>query len=242
MKFFKKTRKLLVLSALMVTMLFAMAFQSSADGRGKPSRISAIGKRNLTVYTGSDFELKVQMTPRKANDNYLRWRILSGKRYIAFDDRDLRDDEIEFRALRAGTAKVRCYITGTKRYVDYKITVKNAPKKIRAASKTRQIVEVGDDFELKVKKYAGLGNKYLKWRIKNSKIIRFENRVKTGTEVDFEARNIGTTYIYCTNARTKQTITFKVTVVRNEDDDDDNDNDQDSSDIEKDSDKEEDDD
>lgn len=52
------------------------------------------------------------MSPRNAEDEYLRWEILSGKDVIRFDDDDRNDDEIEFKVLKEGSASVRCYVKG----------------------------------------------------------------------------------------------------------------------------------
>lgn len=227
----KKNRKpsfknVLFLLAFMATLLFAGTLSASADDDIKPKRISPV-KRSVTVTAGKEFELKVRKSPSKADEDYLYWSIISGKSYVRFEDSDRTDDEVELKAVKAGTAKLRCRIRGTKKSVTFTVKVKSAPKKIYTVGSRTKKVEAGDDFELKIKKYSGLKDKYLKWSIKNSKIVRFEDRDRTGDEVEFEARRPGTTTITCRNVLTRQSVTYTIKVVPDDDDRDDDDDDDD---------------
>lgn len=94
----------------MVTGL-ALSNPVMADRNIKPDRVT-IAKASMTVAPGKEFEIKATMSPRNAEDEYLRWEILSGKDVIRFDDDDRNDDEIEFKALKEGSASVRCYVKG----------------------------------------------------------------------------------------------------------------------------------
>lgn len=219
----RKSTKTLCMLAFAFAMLFVSVFQVRADDDVRPKNIYAVGKKSVTVYAGSEFDLKVRMTPRNADEDALRWKITSGSKFVRFDDDDLDDDEIELKAVKAGTAKVRCSIKGTGKKVIFTVKVKkkDVPEKITNAVKLRQRVEAGDDFELKVKKYAGLQSKYLKWEIQNKRIVRFGDDDRTGTEAEFEAVRTGNTTITCKNAKTGQKITFTITVVRDSDDNDD---------------------
>lgn len=206
--------KRVAIVAMIAMMIGLLVMPVKADSNVKPKKITAVGKQTVTVYAGQDFELKVKMTPKNAEDDYLRWKILSGSKYIRFDDDDRSDDEIEMRALKVGTAKVRCYIKGTSKKVDFTVTVKKAQKKITAAVKTSRTVRVGQDFDLEVNKYAGLKDRYLKWSIGNKKIVRFDDDERVGDEVEFRAIKAGKTTVTCTNTKTNQKITFSIKVVK----------------------------
>lgn len=200
--------------AMIAMMIGLLVMPVKADSNVKPKKITAVGKQTVTVYAGQEFELKVKMTPKNAEDDYLRWKILSGSKYIRFDDNDRNDDEIEMKALKVGTAKVRCYIKGTSKKVDFTIKVKKAQKKITVAVKTSRTVRVGHDFDLEVNKYAGLKDRYLKWSIGNKKIVRFDDDERVGDEVEFRAIKVGKTTVTCTNTKTNQKVTFSIKVVK----------------------------
>lgn len=211
MKSLLKRVAVMVMVALMIGLL---AVPAKADSNVRPKKITAVGKQTVSVYAGQEFELKVRMTPKNAEDDYLRWKIISGSKYVRFDDDDRDDDEIELRAIKAGTAKVRCYIKGTSKKVDFTVKVKKASKKITAATKTTKTVRIGKDFDLEVNKYSGLKDRYLKWSIGNKKIVRFDDDERVGDEVEFKAIKVGKTTVTCTNTKTNQKITFTINVVR----------------------------
>ena len=211
MKNLLKRVAVIVMATLMIGLL---AVPAKADSNVKPKKITAVGKQTVSVYAGQEFELKVKMTPKNAEDDYLRWKIISGSKYVRFDDDDRNDDEIELRAIKAGTAKVRCYIKGTSKKVDFTVKVKKASKKITAATKTTKTVRIGKDFDLEVNKYSGLKDRYLKWSIGNKKIVRFDDDERVGDEVEFKAIKVGKTTVTCTNTKTNQKITFKINVVK----------------------------
>lgn len=211
MKSLLKRVAVIVMATLMIGLL---AVQAKADSNIKPKKITAVSKQTVSVYAGQEFELKVRMTPKNAEDDYLRWKIISGSKYVRFDDDDRNDDEIELRAIKAGTAKVRCYIKGTSKKVDFTVKVKKASKKITAATKTTKTVRIGKDFDLEVNKYSGLKDRYLKWSIGNKKIVRFDDDERVGDEVEFKAIKVGKTTVTCTNTKTNQKITFTINVVR----------------------------
>lgn len=171
--------RLLMMLAVMCSMLFTVHVSADDDDDVKPRRVYRVSRQTVTVTAGKELEFKVKMSPRNADDDYLRWKIVSGSKYVRFDDDDRDDDEIELKAVKAGTAKIRCYIKGNaKRKVDFTVKVTAAPKaskKIKAAGALKKTVEVDDDFELEVKKYSGLKDKYLKWSIENTRIVRFDD-------------------------------------------------------------------
>lgn len=228
----KKSGKIFITFLIMLMTLGILgATTVLADGNGKPKKV-IIQKSSMTVYQGAEFEIRAKMTPRNADDDYLRWEIVSGKKYVKFDDDDRNDDEIELKALKPGTAKIRCYVKGKDKtkYGDViTVTVKKrkANYSLSRVGKATRTVEVGDDFELKVKHGHSIKEKQLKWKIANKKIVGFDDDDRKGNEVEFEARRVGTTKITCTctnkNAKVKK-ITFTIKVVEDHDDDhDDND-------------------
>lgn len=208
-----RVTRLLLLLAVAFTMICAAVVPAKA-AKIKPTSITAVGKKTRTVYTGKEFELEVKMSSKKAEDDYLKWQIVSGSKYVRFEDNDRTGDDMEFKAVKAGTAKIRCTIKGTSKKVDFTVNVKAAPKKITAVGKTSRTVKVGKDFELEVNKYSGLKDKNLKWSIGNTKIVCFEDRDRTGDEVEFEAVKTGKTTITCKDSTTGQKVTFTITVVK----------------------------
>lgn len=222
-----KTWSLFLLLALTLTAMFGSAAQADYDWV-RPTSIKAVGKKKVTMKVGEERKLRVRMDPVHADDDFLRWKIVSGKKYVRFDDFDRSDDSIDIVAKKAGTAKVRCYINGkTSKQVTFTIKVKKASgkkKTIAAKGSTTKYEEVYDDFDLEVRKLTAVSNKYLKWTIADKKIVDFESPYMTkGTEVDFIAKKAGTTKITCTNTKTNEKISFTVQVVNRFDDFDDND-------------------
>lgn len=212
-------KKLTKLSLLLFSMLLACTFTISiarADSYGaKPKKISAVSKKNVTVQKGQEFELKVQMTPSYAEDDYLEWTIIKGKKVVQFDDSDRDGDEMDFWALKKGTAVIRCKISGTTKKVTFNVTVKSAGKTdITAIGATEKVVRLGNDFDLEVKKPSGLSDRYLKWTIANTKILQPEDGDLTGDDVELYAVQAGTTTVTCQNTQTGKKVSFKIKVTR----------------------------
>lgn len=209
--------KKLSLSLLTLTLLlFTILIPVRADQDDvPPTRISARTSKNLTVTVGEELELKVRMTPKNADDDALRWTIVSGKKVVSFTDDDRNDDEIELKAIKAGTAKVRCRITGTSKKVTFKITVKEkttSASTIKRVGASKRTVSVGREFELEVKKSRGLKDRYLTWSIKDSSIARFDDDDLHDDEMEFKALKAGTTTITCKNSKTGKKVTYTITV------------------------------
>lgn len=68
-----------------MVMGLALSNPVMADRNIKPDRVT-IAKASMTVAPGKEFEIKATMSPRNAEDEYLRWEILSGKDVIRFDN------------------------------------------------------------------------------------------------------------------------------------------------------------
>ena len=157
MKKAKRSKKIngfslfLLLTVTLVT-LFGSVVRADYDDWIRPTSISAVGKKSLTMKVGEEKKLRVLMKPLYANDDFLRWKIVSGKKYVGFDDYDRNDDSIDIIAKKAGTAKVRCYINGkSSKKVTFTIKVKKSSgkkKTIAAKGSTTKYEEVYDDFDL----------------------------------------------------------------------------------------------
>lgn len=205
---------LLLLTAVSVTTVMA----DSDDVR--PTKVKL---KNLTVNRGSKFELCARLSPAYADDDYLVWSIVKGNKIIRFEDRNDRygEDDVEFIALKKGTAKVCCRIRGTRKKAYATIKVKEAKKSkctIKCVGKQNRTVEVGQEFELKVKK-SGVKDRDLKWTISDKKIVCFDDDDRCGDDMDFKARRKGTVTITCINTRTKKKVHYKVKVVKYDYDD-----------------------
>lgn len=220
----KKAKKIflsLLAAVLVTTGVTGLTVQ--ADG-GKPKKVS-IPKSSMKVMQGKEFEIKAKMTPKRSDDNYLRWQIISGKQYVRFEDSDRDGDDMDFIAVKPGKAKIRCYVAGKnkKKYGDV-ITVtvqkRKADYSLNRVGGEVKYEEVYDDFDLEVKKGHSIKDSELTWSIEDTDIADFETNRKTGTEVEFRAKKIGTTKITCTctnkNAKTKK-ITYTVKVVHDDD-------------------------
>lgn len=223
-----KGSSLFLLLTITLVTLFGSVVHADYDDWIRPTSISAAGKKSLTMKVGEEKKLRVLMKPLYANDDFLRWKIVSGKKYVGFDDYDRNDDSIDIIAKKAGTAKVRCYINGkSSKKVTFTIKVKKSSgkkKTIAAKGSTTKYEEVYDDFDLEVRKLTSVSSKYLKWTIADKKIVGFGSSLTKGPEVEFLAKKTGTTKITCTNTQTKEKITFTVKVVnRYEDFDEDDD-------------------
>lgn len=212
MKRMKKRILQLGVSLLMLAGLFVIPVQAKENGvRPQNVQIASIKK---TIRKGDSFELKAKMTPYNADDNYLEWSIVKGKKVVRFADDDRYDDEVEFRALKAGTAKISCRIRGT----DIKSTITVQVKKAAGGKITRvgakeRTISVNREFELKVKKARGVNENNLKWSIQNKSIVKFDDDDIYDDEMEFRAWKTGTTTIKCTNTVTKKSVTFTVHVI-----------------------------
>ncbi|MDE6312735.1 MAG: hypothetical protein K2M46_03810 [Lachnospiraceae bacterium] len=222
-KYFRLFTAFLFIAA-MIGGLFSVSVKADYDDV-KPTKVSvSSAKKSVTV--GNEFTLHAFTTPVEAEDDYLVWSIVSGKGVIRFEDNDRTGDDADFVALKKGTAKVCVKIKGTSEKAYITITVKAASKKgtIKRIGKAVRTVEIGDDFDLEVKKSSGVSSRKLKWSIKNSRYVKFAKwEDKKGTEAEFIAKRIGTTKITCKNTATGKSVTFTIKVVPDDDDYDDDD-------------------
>lgn len=177
---------------------------------------SRVGAASRTVKAGNEFELKVKKNGNYS-DNNLYWST-SNSKVVKIADDDRYDNDIELRAVKAGTAKITCenLLTGGK--MVYKVTVKKGSGTISRVGSTSRNVEVGDDVELNVRK-SGLTNSQIKWSVSDSSILRFEDGDNVGTEVEVSGKRVGTAKVYAKNTVTGGKITYTINVVPDYDDD-----------------------
>lgn len=218
----KRSWKKPIVSALAAALLLgsAPAVVSLADYEPTPTGIEASVSKK-TVVKGKKFELRVKLTPYDADDDDVIWTIEKGTSVIRFADYDRSDDEMEFRALKKGTAKVSCSIKGTDKKVTFTVKVKNPSKNsvsknsiTRVGKKTRT-VGLYDDFELKVRRAPGIRERDLTWTIKTPELVRFDDDDRYDDEMEFQPLATGTAKITCKHEKTGKTVTFKVKIVKN---------------------------
>lgn len=178
--------------------------------------VSRVGNKARTVKVGNEFELKVKKNGN-FSDNNLYWTT-SNSKVVKIADNDRYDNDIELRAVKAGTAKITCKNALTGGKIVYNVTVKKGSGKISRVGSATRTVEVGDDIELNVKK-SGLTNSQIKWTISNSNILRFEDGDNIGTEVEIAGKRTGTAKVTAKNLVTGGKITFTIKVVPDYDDD-----------------------
>ena len=161
--------------------------------------------------------------------------IISGKKYVKFEDRDRTGDEMDFIAVKPGKAKIRCYVQGKskKKYGDtitVTVTKKKSDYSLAKVGESVKYVEAWDDFDLEVKKGSSIKNSQLKWEISDTSIVSFAERKTTGTDVEFYAEKTGTVRVTCTCTSGKakgKKVVYTVNVIADDDDYDDDDYDDD---------------
>ena len=221
----RAAKQVLIVLLVVMAVIGTGNISAQADYNWKPKKVS-IAQSAKKVSQGKEFEIRAKVTPIDAEDDYIRWEIISGKKYVKFEDRDRTGDEMDFIAVKPGKAKIRCYVYGKNkdRYGDtIKVSVTEAKKdySLRKSGASVKYEEVWDDFDLEVKKGDSIKEKQLKWKISNPDIVDFANWKKTGHEVDFYAKKCGTTKITCsyTNSKgEKKSVVYTVKVVADDDD------------------------
>lgn len=209
----KKVKKCGIVLGMILILTGSLGILAGAKGP-KPTGISALGVLKRTMIVGHDMDLKVKMSPKNADEDQLRWKIVSGSQYVMFEDRDLYDDDVEILAKKAGKAKVQCYINGNKKQkVTFQITVKDAA--FEPVNEKKKTVNVGDEVELEV--VSNARNRDLKWSIpaKYKKIVAFDDHDVYGDDIEVIGLQAGTAKVHCTNTVTKQKVTFTVVVKKN---------------------------
>jgi hypothetical protein len=217
----KDMKKILAyaLAAVMAVSGFGALAPVQADAATSPGdKIYREGNKTRNLKVNKTLELEVEKG-RNVKDSDLWWSVSSGSNVVKITSSDRSDEDVTIKGLKAGTAKVRCKnkVTGGSLYYTIKVTKLGAYNIAKVGNYTKK-VEVGDDLELNVVKGSKLKNSEIKWSVGNTNILRFEDGDKTGTEVEVEARKIGTTKVTVKNLHTGGKIVYTIKVVPEYDD------------------------
>ena len=208
------------LTATITALALALTvFAVPVSAAGGNNWMERVGKAARTVNPGQEFELKVNHG-RGLDDDQIKWTI-GNVNIVKFDDDDRFDDEIELKAVKAGTVKVTANNLATGGKLVYTITVKAKAQGfwIERVGNAKRYVEADDDLELKVRKGAGLNNNQIKWSISNTNLLRFENGDNIGQEVELEARGkTGTVKVTAKNLKTGGKLVYTVVIKPDYDD------------------------
>lgn len=203
----KKVLVYVVAAAMVFTVFGFNPAEASAVSYGK---IGKVGSSTKTMKVGQEIELDVNKG-RGVSDNDLWWSI-ANTNILAFDDEDRSDDEIEVRALKAGTTKVYCKneLTGGK--ITYTVKVSKATGKLsRVGAKTRT-VNKGAEFELAVRLNGSLTSNDVLWTIEDTSVVNYDDDDRYDNDMEFNAVNGGTTKITAENLNTGGKIYYTVKV------------------------------
>lgn len=210
-------KKILVYVTAAALALTVFGFNpAEAEAAPKSKGIEREGSAKRTVYVGKSFELEVEKG-KKLRDNDLYWSVGNSK-IVKIVDKDRTDDEIDLKAVKTGKTKVYCKnkVTGNK--LSYTITVKKASKGISRVGDATRSYKSGAEFELKVKLGSAIREDQVKWSIGNTSIVGYDDDDRYDNEMEFIARNAGTTKIYAKNTKTGNSIVYTVNVIPDYDD------------------------
>jgi phage-related protein len=190
--------------------VFPQSAEAYTDSSLGSKLIGRIGSSTKTVYKGNDFELEVRKG-KKVKDNNIKWSI-GNTSIVKFDDNDRTDDEIELRAIKAGTTKVTAknLLTGGK--IVYTVKVKSPSYTISRVGEASRTARVGNSFELKVRKNGGISDSYLYWTTSNKNIVKVVDNDRSDEEIALKAVAPGTAKITCKNKYTGGKVVYTVTV------------------------------
>ena len=226
----RAAKQVLIVLLVVMAVIGTGNISAQADYNWKPKKVS-IAQSAKKVSQGKEFEIRAKVTPIDAEDDYIRWEIISGKKYVKFEDRDRTGDEMDFIAVKPGKAKIRCYVQGKskKKYGDtitVTVTKKKSDYSLAKVGESVKYVEAWDDFDLEVKKGSSKNNSQLKLEISDTSIVSFAERKTTGTDVEFYAEKTGTVRVTCTCTSGKakgKKVVYTVNVIADDDDDYDDD-------------------
>ena len=184
----RAAKQVLIVLLVVMAVIGTGNISAQADYNWKPKKVSiAQSAKKVSQERSLKSEQSID-----AEDDYIRWEIISGKKYVKFEDRDRTGDEMDFIAVKPGKAKIRCYVQGKskKKYGDtitVTVTKKKSDYSLAKVGESVKYVEAWDDFDLEVKKGSSIKNSQLKWEISDTSIVSFAERKTTGTDVEFYA-------------------------------------------------------
>lgn len=94
----RAAKQVLIVLLVVMAVIGTGNISAQADYNWKPKKVS-IAQSAKKVSQGKEFEIRAKVTPIDAEDDYIRWEIISGKKYVKFEDRDRTGDEMDFIAV-----------------------------------------------------------------------------------------------------------------------------------------------
>ena len=206
----KKTFLSIFISLALVFSVCMGSFVSvQAAYEPNPSAIISLKSTKKTVRVGDEFKIIALTNPYNSNDDMLVWSI-SNRKVVNFEenDYDYSGDDMEFIALKSGTAVITCRIRNTRIKKTYTVKVKKSKTKAKiVVDDTFVEVDVGEWEHLEARLKGGnYKNRKLKYSVKNKKIATVKNGRVYG-------KKPGLTKIVITskaNKNIKKTITVRV--------------------------------
>ena len=145
----KKILALALATAVAAGSLGVVPAEAYTDSSLGAKKIGRVGAATKTVYKGGELDLEVRKgTGLRESD--IKWSI-GNTNILRFDD-DRYDDEVEVRALKAGTTKVTAKNLKTGGKIVYTVKVKAPKQTISRVGNKARTVTAGNEFELRVKK------------------------------------------------------------------------------------------
>ena len=204
----KKIMVYLVAAAMVFTVF---GFNTSeADAAVGYNKIGRVGAASKTVNAGNSFELEV-VKGSKVKDSNLWWSV-GNSGIVKIIDSDRSDDEIDLKAVKAGTTKVYCKNKLTGGNMVYTITVKKSSNKISRIGEATRTYNKGREFELGVKLGGAISENSVKWTIVNTDIVGYDDDDRYDNDMEFYAKKAGTTKITAKNLVTGGTIVYTIKV------------------------------
>lgn len=112
----RRTKQFVTACLIVAAVTGTGAVSARADYHGIPDKVT-LAQSKRSVAQGKKFEVKAQTSPYDAEDDYICWEIVSGKSYVRFEDSDRTGDDMDFVAVKPGTAKSGVMYTGKTRIV-----------------------------------------------------------------------------------------------------------------------------
>lgn len=107
----RRTKQFVTACLIVAAVTGTGAVPARADYHGIPDKVT-LAQSKRSVAQGKKFEVKAQTSPYDAEDDYICWEIVSGKSYVRFEDSDRSGDDMDFVAVKPGTAKSGVMYTG----------------------------------------------------------------------------------------------------------------------------------
>ena len=81
----RAAKQVLIVLLVVMAVIGTGNISAQADYNWKPKKVS-IAQSAKKVSQGKEFEIRAKVTPIDAEDDYIRWEIISGKKYVKFED------------------------------------------------------------------------------------------------------------------------------------------------------------